>query len=142
MSQRYLFLCFLLVSLAFGNLGAAIGVPPPVNTDTETTVNPTAEEKALEAVREYRETLSNMSGKERRQLKREQRKAVKNALKDNQDRSTNTLLLVIVTILLPPLGVLLYEGELTSKFWIALLLTLLFYLPGLIYALLVIFGNA
>ncbi|PHK99468.1 hypothetical protein CGL56_06655 [Neolewinella marina] len=83
-----------------------------------------------------------MTGKERRELKREQRKAVKSALKDYQDADTNTILLVILAILLPPVAVLVHQGELNSKFWIALLLTLLFYLPGLIYALLVIFGNA
>ncbi|THH40745.1 YqaE/Pmp3 family membrane protein [Neolewinella litorea] len=83
-----------------------------------------------------------MSGKERRELKREQRDAVKQALNDYQDADTNTILLVILAILLPPVAVLVHQGELNSKFWIALLLTLLFYLPGLIYALLVIFGNA
>lgn len=48
------------------------------------------------------------------------------------------LLYVIVAILIPWLGVLLYEGGITSNFWITLLLWFLFYLPGLIYALLVI----
>ncbi|WP_406603404.1 YqaE/Pmp3 family membrane protein [Neolewinella aurantiaca] len=51
-------------------------------------------------------------------------------------------MLVILAILLPPVAVLVHQGELNTKFWIALILTLLFYLPGLIYALLVIFGNA
>uniref|UniRef100_UPI0006850D23 YqaE/Pmp3 family membrane protein n=1 Tax=Cesiribacter andamanensis TaxID=649507 RepID=UPI0006850D23 len=49
------------------------------------------------------------------------------------------MLLVIITILLPPLGVFLHQGEINAKFWISLLLTLLFYVPGLIYSLLVIF---
>ncbi|MBB4079206.1 uncharacterized membrane protein YqaE (UPF0057 family) [Lewinella aquimaris] len=138
MSLRTFTLSFLLVFMVFGSTHAAIVVPTPATPAAETA----AEAAALDAVNEYRESLKEMSGKERRQLKREQRKAVKNALEDYRDADTNTLLLVLVTILLPPLGVLLYEGELTSKFWIALLLTLLFYLPGLIYALLVIFGNA
>jgi uncharacterized membrane protein YqaE (UPF0057 family) len=51
------------------------------------------------------------------------------------------LLLVIIAILLPPLAVALFEGEINSKFWIDLLLTLLFYLPGLIYALVVILAK-
>ncbi|WP_255418763.1 YqaE/Pmp3 family membrane protein [Lewinella sp. IMCC34183] len=142
MRQRYFLLCLFIVSLAFGNLDAAIVVPTTVTPSGEPAATTPAEAEALAAVKEYRESLKEMSGKERRQLKRQQRKAVKKAMNDYQDSSTNTLLLVIVTILLPPLGVLLYEGELTSRFWIALLLTLLFYLPGLIYALLVIFGNA
>ncbi len=52
--------------------------------------------------------------------------------------SDDLLLIVIVTILIPPLGVLLYEGDITNRFWISLLLTLLFYFPGLIYSLLVV----
>jgi uncharacterized membrane protein YqaE (UPF0057 family) len=51
---------------------------------------------------------------------------------------TNTLLLVIIAILLPPLAVFLYEGEINKNFWINLLLTILFYIPGLIHALVLI----
>ncbi len=104
---------------------------------------PTANEAtALEAAREYRESLKNMTAKERRALKRDQRHAVKDAIRayrEGNAPSTNTLLLVILAILLPPVAVLVYEGELTSRFWICLLLTLLFYIPGLIYALITIF---
>ncbi|MBA2498147.1 MAG: YqaE/Pmp3 family membrane protein [Chitinophagaceae bacterium] len=60
----------------------------------------------------------------------------------NAAPSTNTLLLVILAILLPPLAVYLHQGEINSKFWIALLLTLLFWIPGIIYALVVILGGA
>lgn len=51
---------------------------------------------------------------------------------------TSTLLLVIIAILLPPLAVFLYEGEINKNFWINLLLTLLLYIPGLIHALILI----
>jgi uncharacterized membrane protein YqaE (UPF0057 family) len=47
------------------------------------------------------------------------------------------ILKIILAILLPPLGILLQEG-LSKRFWIDCLLTLLFYVPGLIYALYVI----
>ncbi|TRD10115.1 YqaE/Pmp3 family membrane protein [Erythrobacter insulae] len=40
---------------------------------------------------------------------------------------------VIATVLLPPLGVAMKKG-LTSDFWINLILTLLFFVPGLIHA--------
>lgn len=53
----------------------------------------------------------------------------------------NTLLYIIVAFFIPFLGVLLYEGSITNHFWISLLLTLLFWLPGFIYAVLVILGN-
>ncbi|MBV9989540.1 MAG: YqaE/Pmp3 family membrane protein [Chitinophagaceae bacterium] len=56
--------------------------------------------------------------------------------------STNTVLLVILAILLPPLAVALHEHGINGKFWLSLLLTLLFFLPGVIYALLVVLGSA
>lgn len=142
MSKRYFTLCLLLVTMCFGSLPAAIVVPATPASSSDVTATTPTEAEALAAAREYRESLKEMSGKERRELKREQRKAVKAALTDYQDADTNTILLVILAILLPPVAVLVHQGELNSKFWIALLLTLLFYLPGLIYALLVIFGNA
>lgn len=51
------------------------------------------------------------------------------------------ILLVIITILLPPLGVGLAKG-IGTPFWIDLILTLLFYFPGLIYGLIVILSNS
>lgn len=65
-------------------------------------------------------------------------KAAKKA--GTSEPSTNTLLLVILAILLPPLAVYLHEGVINGKFWLDLLLTLLFFLPGVIYALIVILG--
>lgn len=50
------------------------------------------------------------------------------------------VLLVIITILIPFLGVGLAKG-IGTQFWIALILTLLFFLPGLIYGLIVVLGN-
>lgn len=62
-------------------------------------------------------------------------KAEKNA---GSQPSTNQLLLVILAILLPPLAVYLHEGVINNKFWLDLILTLLFFLPGVIYALIVV----
>ena len=53
------------------------------------------------------------------------------------DINENTLLLVIIAILLPPLAVGLKTGF-GSSFIIGLILWLLFYFPGLIYALFVV----
>lgn len=50
------------------------------------------------------------------------------------------LLLVIITILIPPLGVALAKG-IGTQFWIDLILTILFVLPGIIYGLIVVLGN-
>ena len=68
-------------------------------------------------------------------------KAYKAEKKAGKEPSTNTLLLVILAILLPPLAVYLHEGEINSKFWISLILTLLFIIPGIIYALIVVLGK-
>ncbi len=88
--------------------------------------------------------FKNLSKKERKSRIKEAKKemkAYKAAKKAGAEPSTNTLLLVILAILLPPLAVYLHQGEINSKFWISLLLTLLFWLPGVIYALIVILGN-
>uniref|UniRef100_A0A7N0UV47 Uncharacterized protein n=1 Tax=Kalanchoe fedtschenkoi TaxID=63787 RepID=A0A7N0UV47_KALFE len=50
---------------------------------------------------------------------------------------TATFVEVILAILLPPVGVFLRYG-LGVEFWICLLLTILGYLPGIIYALYVL----
>jgi uncharacterized membrane protein YqaE (UPF0057 family) len=63
-------------------------------------------------------------------------KKEKHSRKD--DPAVSTLLLVILAILLPPLAVYLHEGVINGKFWLDLILTLLFWLPGLIYALIVV----
>lgn len=59
---------------------------------------------------------------------------------DENNSVDNTLLLVIIAILIPFLAVGLYEG-ITTRFWISLLLTLLFYIPGMVYAILVVTGT-
>ncbi|MBM3413734.1 MAG: YqaE/Pmp3 family membrane protein [Bacteroidetes bacterium] len=51
---------------------------------------------------------------------------------------TKLAFLFILAVLLPPLSVYLKEGKINSRFWISLLLSLLFWLPGVIYSILVI----
>ncbi len=51
--------------------------------------------------------------------------------------SSADLLRVLVSVLLPPLGVFLQEG-IGTQFWINLLLTLMGYLPGLVHAIWII----
>ena len=96
--------------------------------------------KVKTAIAEFK----SLSKKERKVMAKESKKelkAYKAAKKAGKEPSTNTLLLVILAILLPPLAVYLHQGEINSKFWISLLLTLLFWLPGVIYAIIVILGN-
>jgi uncharacterized membrane protein YqaE (UPF0057 family) len=91
------------------------------------------------------DAFKNLSKKEKKERFKELRKEVKNlkeAKRAGAEPETNTILLAILAILLPPLAVYLHQGEINTKFWISLILTLLLWLPGIIYALLVIFGNA
>ena len=88
--------------------------------------------------------FKNLSRTERKSRIKEVKKAIreyKAAKKANAETSTNTLLLVILAILLPPLAVYLHEGEINGKFWLSLVLTLLFWIPGVIYALIVVLGE-
>ncbi len=91
------------------------------------------------------EEFKHLSKQEKKARFKEVKKELQNfkeAKKNGAAPETNTILLAILAILLPPLAVFLHQGEINSKFWIALLLTLILWLPGIIYALLVIFGNA
>ncbi len=85
----------------------------------------------------------NLSKKEKKAKFKEVKKAIKEykAQKKSAAPLASTLVQVIFAILLPPLGVYLHEGEINNRFWIALLLTLLFFLPGVIYALVIVLGD-
>ena len=89
------------------------------------------------------------SARAERQLTRAQERRyerVLNRVQRAEQQSTNiskdgNLLVNIILCLLPPLtllGVFLHEGAINSKFWITLLLLILFVLPGVIYGLLVV----
>lgn len=99
------------------------------------------ESAATEAAVETAPTLTKREiRKKKRQERRAKRKAVRTAIKDwrKAQVSDDLLLIIIITILIPPLGMFLFEGDFTNRVLISLLLTLLFYLPGLIYTLIVI----
>jgi len=88
--------------------------------------------------------LKSLPKKERKERVREAKKELKEFRKDKKAghaKDVDKVVLIILAILLPPLAVYLHQGEINSKFWIALLLTLLFILPGIIYALLVVTGE-
>jgi len=99
-----------------------------------------SKEEVNNAVKEFK----SLPKSERREKMKEVKQAVKDFKKNKRnggEADTNTLLLVILAILLPPLAVYLHEGQINTKFWISLLLTILFWIPGVIYALIVILGN-
>ncbi len=57
---------------------------------------------------------------------------------NHESSDTDLVILVILAILLPPLAVFLKEGSWNSRCWIDLILCLLFFIPGVIYALLIV----
>ncbi|TCZ71827.1 YqaE/Pmp3 family membrane protein [Flaviaesturariibacter aridisoli] len=120
-------------SLLLSETSASVPLPTPVSGDPDPA-------KVTAALKEF----SSLSGKERRQRFRAVKSAVKQFKAEKRagrEPLASTVVQVIVAILLPPLGVYLHEGTINSRFWISLLLTLLFYLPGLIYALVIILGD-
>ena len=133
--KRHLFLIIplaFLTLITFQSFGAFVIAPPvndiPVKRDS-TSLSSTLHE------------FMHLSKKERRSRIREAKAEIKKfkaERKAGNEPSTNQLLLVILAILLPPLAVYLHEGEINNKFWLDLILTLLFFLPGVIYALIVV----
>lgn len=126
-------LAFLILGSAL-NYSAAV-MPPSATSNTEP--DPVVVKAAIGNFK----SLPRKERKERIKLAKKEIRAFNAARKAGKEADTNTLLLVILAILLPPLAVYLHQGEINNKFWISLLLTILFWLPGVIYALIVILGN-
>ncbi|HYE54856.1 MAG TPA: YqaE/Pmp3 family membrane protein [Chitinophagaceae bacterium] len=117
---------------------ATIAMTTPSSASSATSEPDPATVKA--ALKEFK----SLSKKERKARVKEAKKAIKHFKADKRAGKApedNTVLLVILAILLPPLAVYLHQGEVNTKFWISLLLTLLFWLPGVVYALIVILGD-
>lgn len=122
----FVFLCFTLM------------VSPTVNALVPVNTEPVPHAMVDKAVKDF----NDLSKKERKQRLKEVKKQL-NLFKANKakgmETDDRTILLVILAIILPPLAVYLHENAINTKFWISLLLTLLFWVPGVIYALLVVF---
>lgn len=134
--KKILLVCFaasLIVAFSLQTTSAAFIVHPGNATNTE---NP-APASVSSAVSEF----MHLSRKERKMRIRDAKaelKKFKAEKKAQDDPSTNEILLVILAIILPPLAVYLHEGVINGKFWLDLILTLLFFIPGIIYALIVV----
>lgn len=111
----------------------------PANIYAVKPVNPPSKQEIKDAKKAAKKEWKSLSKDERKNRKTQIKEAVKQAKEAGTD--TDTLLLVILAILLPPLAMFLYEGGITNRFWISLLLTFLFFLPGMIYTLVVILGD-
>ncbi|WP_317042473.1 YqaE/Pmp3 family membrane protein [Pontibacter flavimaris] len=84
-----------------------------------------------EALAMAKERLAEMTKAEKKELKMEMKEMMR------QGGSRTSVVEIILAIILPPLAVFLHDGIGTS-FWINIILTLLFFLPGVIHALLVV----
>jgi len=146
--RKYLLvlLAALLITPSFNNSSAATAVIVPVST---TDPDPAVVKAAIEEFK----SLSRREKKLRLKELKKELAVIKASQEQGYEADTNTILLVILAILLPPLAVYLHEGEINTKFWIALILWLLGWaiagpwswfglLPAIIYALIVILGNA
>lgn len=116
-------------------LAASLSEPTLPATTATSEPDPAAVKAAMKDFR-------SLPRKERRARIKEAKKVYKEYRADKRAgkaAETDTVLLVILAILLPPLAVYLKEGEVNNKFWLSLILTLLFWIPGVVYAMLVVF---
>ena len=138
----------ILTSAAFGATIVIVPESTTPATDVTTTegifTNPESPLPDAITFKSAVDDFKNLSKADRKDRIKEAKAAFKEFKKEKKagaESSSNRLLEIIVTILLPPVGVLIHEGKIDSKFWIDLLLTLLFYLPGLVYGLIVVLGD-
>jgi uncharacterized membrane protein YqaE (UPF0057 family) len=139
MRKAFFFLiALLIISVSTSTTSFATTIVNPV---TASVIHPTDPEPGK--IKAATEEFKNLSKKEKRERFKEVKAMIRHYKADRKagkKPDNNTVLLCILAVLLPPLAVYLYEGEINNKFWISLLLTLLFWLPGIIYALVVILG--
>jgi uncharacterized membrane protein YqaE (UPF0057 family) len=128
---------FLLITLSIGVIiptAMATSIhPTPVYGDPDPAV-------VKAALNDFR----NLSKAEKKERIKEVKKAIKEykaAKKKHMEPKASTLIQIIFAILIPPLGVYLHEGVINTRFWIDLILTILFFLPGMIYALIIVLGD-
>ena len=135
----YFFVAILLVSQTFPSYAISLSS----TTDKSAMVDESAT-PAITSVKDAMKQFKSLSRKEKRDRIKDVKKEIKQYKADKKsgaEPSTNTLLLVILALLLPPLAVYLHEGQANNRFWLSLILTLLFFIPGVIYALIVVLGD-
>lgn len=141
-------IAILLLTSSLQNSYAALVVPA-----SSVLIEPDpAKAKAREAIEAFKK-LPSKEKKARLKEAKKEIKAFKKAKRAGKETDTDTLLLVIIALILPPLAVYLHQGETNNKFWITLLLFVLGVLGGflfswflllaaIVYALIVILGGA
>lgn len=122
----------------------------PANTKSEdaaklktTEGNAATEIEMNQWLSEAATSFKNMNRSEKRMHRQEAKQAIRdwkaNRNSGNQDDANiNHIALIVLAIFIPPLAVALHEKGINNRFWISLLLTILFFIPGMIYSILVI----
>ncbi len=101
-----------------------------------TTLSDSVYIKAINEFKNLSKADKKMRGKEAKKMLKDFKKQKKNG----DDIKTDEILLAILCVLLPPLAVYLHQNKQTNnKFWLSVLLSILFWIPGIIYAILVVF---
>ncbi|WP_218029106.1 YqaE/Pmp3 family membrane protein [Segetibacter aerophilus] len=153
MRKKFLLLSFPLL-LAMPPITTLAATTSKEITEAASAVSP---EPAIGSIQEALKEFNSLSRREKKSRFKEMKKAIKEfkeQKKAGSDVSTNTLLLVLLALFIPPLAVYLHEGETNNRFWISVLLTILGLvlfnfggilflgtLPAIIYALIVILGS-
>jgi uncharacterized membrane protein YqaE (UPF0057 family) len=136
--KKFLFLLIMVCLILSAQCVHASITSNPALSDSATVKDPLVDEAVVkDALTEFK-SLKRVDRKARLQEARKTWKSYKAAKKAGAEPDTNTVLLAILAILLPPLAVYLHEHAINGKFWLSILLTLLFWLPGVIYALIVV----
>ena len=89
------------------------------------------------AIAEFK-SLSKKEQKLRVKEAKKQVKVFKKEKKANKSANVEMWLLIVLAILLPPLAVYLHHGEINWKFWVSIGCWILYIIPGVIFALLVV----
>jgi uncharacterized membrane protein YqaE (UPF0057 family) len=135
----HLFLLVVFTAILVPSFAFTLSSPANTSTTSGDSSATLSKEKFDEAMKEYK----SLSKHEKKARISEAKKTLKKYKADKRagkaEPSDNTVLLCILAILLPPLAVYLSQGEINTKFWISIILTLLFWIPGVIYAFIVIF---
>ena len=111
-------------------------IPSQVNTSLKNKINEHGRTNFMASKEDLNELKAKSTKKEAKAII----KAIKKEQK-KQNSNTDTVLLVILALFIPPLSVYLYEGYWTERCTINLILSLLCGFPGVIHALVVILGN-
>ena len=153
MIKRILFIVLVVLSVfSFNCLYAA-----SMNTAKDESKEVVDSNASVGNVQDAMKAFKNLSATEKKSRFKEMKKALKQFKAERKaggGPDTNTLLLVLLSILIPPLAVYLHEGDTNNRFWISVLLTVIGYvlfgfagifflgsLPGIIYSLIVVLGS-